>query len=153
MKMRLVLCAATILVASSAEARTMKCAKVTKADIESQFTAFNDAWQTGDPDKVTALFSKNAVLLATVAAKPRTTHAGIRDYFVGFLKNSPVGHIQTSTITLGCNKATRVGTWDVTLTNPKTHKKSVAKARYSFIYRYEDGHWMISHLHSSLLPA
>ena len=29
---------------------------------------------------------------------------------------------------------------------------SVAKARYSFIYSFEDGKWMISHHHSSLMP-
>merc|ERR1712029_128236 len=29
---------------------------------------------------------------------------------------------------------------------------SKVKARYSFVYVYEDGKWMISHHHSSLMP-
>jgi uncharacterized protein (TIGR02246 family) len=136
-----------------AQARTVQCAPVDKAMVEAQFVRFNDAWATKDPDKVTALFSPKAVLLPTLSDKERTTPAGIRDYFVGFLKKSPVGQIDTSTIRAGCNKATRAGNWSVTLTDPATGKKSVAHARYTFVYTYKDGQWMIAHLHSSLLPA
>jgi uncharacterized protein (TIGR02246 family) len=101
---------------------------------------------------VTALFADDAVLLATVANKPRTDHAGIRDYFVSFLKNSPVGTINSSTIKTGCNWALRAGTWTVVLTNPETGAKTDVKARYSFLYEYEKGQWKIEHLHSSAMP-
>jgi len=74
--------------------------------------------------------------------------SGERDYFVGFLKGSPVGRIDTSTVKLGCNTASRLGTWTVTLTDAKTD----VKARYSFIYKYQDGRWWIDHLHSSKMP-
>jgi hypothetical protein len=87
-----------------------------------------------------------------VSNTPRTDHDGIRDYFVGFLKPSPVGTITSSTIDIGCNKATRVGTWTVTMTDPATGTKSEVKARYSFIYRLDGGEWKIDHLHSSMLP-
>lgn len=139
-------------VASAGEARP-QCAPVNNATVEKQFDRFNAAWATKDPDKVTALFASDAVLLPTLSGKERTTTAGIRDYFVGFLKKSPVGHIDSSTIRTACNKATRSGNWSVTLTDPATHKTSVAKARYSFVYRYQDGQWLISHLHSSLMPG
>ncbi|GIU67847.1 SgcJ/EcaC family oxidoreductase [Candidatus Phycosocius spiralis] len=128
------------------------CAPATPAAVEGLFTQFNSAWATKDPAKVTNLFTKDAVLLATVSNKPRTTPAAINDYFVGFLKNSPVGTIQTSTVSIGCNIATRLGTWDVALTNPETKAVTVVKARYSFIYKYEDGAWKIYHLHSSMMP-
>ena len=101
---------------------------------------------------VTQLFTKDAVLLATVSNTPRTDHAGIRDYFVGFLKPSPVGTINSSTVKLGCNSAARVGTWTVTVTDPSTGAKTDIKARYSFLYRIEDGKWKIDHLHSSMMP-
>jgi len=138
--------------AASAQGKTMQCAPVSDATVAAQFDRFNAAWATKDPDKVTALFAPDAVLLPTLSGEERKTSAGIRDYFVGFLKKSPVGHIDTSTIRTGCNKATRTGNWSVTLTDPKTHKTSVAKARYTFIYRYQSGQWMIAHLHSSLMP-
>ncbi len=137
----------------AAEARTAapRCAPVTTAAVEAQFDKFNAAWATKNPDTVTALFGKDAVLLATVSNKPRTDAAGIRDYFVKFLQNSPVGTITSSTVDLGCNMATRVGTWTVTFTDAAGAKTDVL-ARYTFIYKYEGGKWMIDHLHSSMLP-
>jgi len=137
---------------STAGARSMQCAPVSRDTIEAQFKRFNDSWQTRDPGKVTALFSPDAVLLATVSNKPRTTHAEIRDYFDHFLRSRPVAKIDTSTVRLSCNTATRVGTWTITLTDPKTHKKSDVHARYSFVYKFDRGRWWIEHLHSSLMP-
>jgi len=152
----LIASAATLLAAAPAAAQGMgksqRCAPVTKAAVEQQFTAFNQAWATKNPDRVAALFAPDAVLLPTVSNQPRTTPAGVRDYFVGFLKASPVGRIDTSTVQLGCNKASRVGTWTVTLTDPQTGAKTDVKARYSFIYKYQGGRWWIDHLHSSKMP-
>lgn len=128
------------------------CHKLSEAQLDAQFTAFNGAWATKNPDTVTALFDDDAVLLATVANVPRTDHAGIRDYFVKFLKGSPVGQINTSTIKSGCNWALRAGTWTVTLTDPATGAKNDVRARYSFLYQFEDGQWKIEHLHSSAMP-
>ncbi len=140
------------LAAAPAAARSTTCAPVTTAAVESLYAKFSAAWATKNPDTVTALFGKDAVLLATVSNKPRTTSPEIRDYFVSFLKNSPVGTIDTSTIDLGCNMATRVGTWTVKLTNPADGQVTNVRARYSFIYKYEGGKWMIDHLHSSRMP-
>lgn len=142
---------AMVAVPAAAQTRTVACTAVTEAQIADQFARFNAAWASRSPDTVTALFTKDAVLLATVSNTPRTDHAGIRDYFVGFLKNNPVGTVTSSTIDIGCNQATRVGTWTVTFTDAAGMKTDV-KARYSFIYRYDDGEWKIDHLHSSMLP-
>ena len=136
----------------SAAARSMQCAPASKATIEAQFKRFNESWQTHDPKEVTALFSPDAVLLATVSNKPRTTHPEIRDYFDHFLLSRPIAKINTSTVWVDCNTASRVGTWTIALTDPKTHKKSDVHARYSFLYEFEQGQWRIKHLHSSLMP-
>lgn len=138
--------------AQAKSSKAPKCAKVTEANVEGLFAEFNNAWATKNPDTVTSLFTKDAVLLATVSNKPRLNHAEIRDYFVGFLKPSPVGTINTSTIKLGCNTAARLGTWTVTVTDATTGAKTDIKARYSFMYRIEDGKWKIDHLHSSMMP-
>lgn len=146
--------AAIASLATTAEAKSakMNCVAVTPAQVESLFADFSGAWATKDPVKVTSLFTRDAVLLATLSNKPRTNLADINDYFVSFLKGSPVGTINSSTIKLGCNTAARLGTWTVTLTNAQTGAKSDVRARYSFIYRIEDGQWKIDHLHSSMMP-
>jgi uncharacterized protein (TIGR02246 family) len=139
--------------ATPVEARARAvCARATPAALDAKFAEFNAAWATKNPDTVTALFDDDAVLLATVANVPRTDPAGIRDYFVKFLKNSPVGAIDTSTIKSGCNWALRMGTWTVTLTDPASGAKTDVKARYTFLYQFEGGQWKIEHLHSSAMP-
>jgi uncharacterized protein (TIGR02246 family) len=136
----------------SAKPAGATCAPVTTATVESQFKVFNDAWASKNPDTVTALFARDAVLLATVSNTPRTNPEAIKDYFVSFLKGDPVGTINTSTIKLGCNMAVRMGTWTVGLTNQNSGMRNDVKARYTFIYAYEDGQWKIAHLHSSMMP-
>lgn len=142
---------ATPALAQRTKARTMTCTTITEAQAEKLFTEFDAAWATRDPKKVTNLFGKDAVLLATVSNKPRITRDEIEDYFVGFLKNGPRGTIKTSTYDIGCNTVSRVGTWDVALTYPDG-KTTVVNARYTFIYKYEGGQWKIDHLHSSKMP-
>ena len=63
-----------------------------------------------------------------------------------------MGHIDTSTVEIDCETASRVGTWTVTLTDPTTGARRDVAARYSFIYRWQDGQWKIDHLHSSMMP-
>ncbi len=138
-------------VLAKSTART-SCVTPAAAQVSGWFDGFNAAWATKDPARVTSLFAKDAVLLATVSNKPRTTPAEVEDYFVKFLKNSPVGSIDTSTIRTGCNIAYRVGTWTVKLTDPASGKVTDVKARYSFIYKREAGTWKIEHLHSSMMP-
>ena len=129
------------------------CAPVTAEAVNAQFARFNDAWQTHDPDAVTALFGANASLLPTVSGRMRTDAAGIRDYFVHFLEGRPFGTINESETTIGCNIATRSGNWTVRLTNAESGAVSEVSARFTFIYTYEHGDWKIHHLHSSVRPA
>jgi uncharacterized protein (TIGR02246 family) len=137
---------------AATKGNTQRCMPVSVKSVEGQFAKFNAAWASKDPAKVTALFTRDAVLLPTVSNTPRTTPEGINNYFVKFLEGSPVGTINSSTVKLGCNMASRLGTWTVTFTDAKTGAKSDVKARYSFIYRMEGGVWKIDHLHSSMMP-
>ncbi|GAA4032729.1 hypothetical protein GCM10022281_10490 [Sphingomonas rosea] len=137
---------------ASATSQTARCVPVGATTADDQFARFNAAWASGNPDTVTDLFSRDAVLLATVSNVPRTDRAGIRDYFVSFLKGKPVGTITTSNVRQGCDMLVRTGTWTVALTNQNSGVRNNVKARYTFIYKMEDGAWKIAHLHSSMMP-
>ena len=136
----------------AAKAKASNCHRMSAAQADAQFNTFNAAWASKDPAKVTALFDDDAVLLATVANVPRTDPAGINDYFVKFLRGSPVGTVNSTSIKSGCNWLLRMGTWTVALTDPVTGAKTDVKARYTFLYQFEDGKWKIEHLHSSAMP-
>ena len=53
-------------------------------NISSLFEVWNNALQTGDPNKVAELYEPNAILLPTVSNKVRHNHEEIADYFVHF---------------------------------------------------------------------
>ena len=144
--------APTVAMAEQSVPTAATCPGATVADIDGQFARFSEAWATLDPDAVTALFTADPVLLATVSNQPRTTPALVRDYFVSFLKNKPVARIDTDTTEIDCRTASRVGTWTVTLIDPATGAVRDVAARYSFIYRFEGNEWKIDHLHSSMMP-
>jgi uncharacterized protein (TIGR02246 family) len=126
------------------------CVATTKTQIAELFDRWEKSLLTKNPDVVANNYDNDAVLLPTLSNFPRTTHEGIREYFKEFLEKSPRGVIDTRQIKLLCNEAYDVGTYTFYLTDhgePKT-----VHARYSFIYHYHDGKWLIAHHHSSLMP-
>jgi len=122
--------------------------KITEPEVKNLFSLWNDALATLDPDAVTARYSKNALLLPTVSDTPRDSAALIKDYFVGFLKKEPQGTILESNVQIGNNWCQDAGIYEFTM----GANGSTVKARYSFVYVYEDGQWKISHHHSSVMP-
>jgi len=120
---------------------------ITKAEVRNLFNLWNDALATGDPATVAKRYSKEGVLLPTLSDVPRNDFEGIKDYFVHFLEKKPTGNILEGEIFVGNNWAQDAGIYEFTFADG-----SKVKARYSFVYVYENGEWMISHHHSSLMP-
>ena len=132
----------------SAFAQTsVSCVTTDEKKIAALFDRWNESLKTLDPDKVVANYSTDAVLLPTVSNTPRTTPAEIRDYFVKFLKNEPQGTIDRRIVKIACNEAKDVGIYTF-----KFKDGSKVTARYSFVYEFENGKWLIDHHHSSAMP-
>jgi len=133
---------------SSMMPEEMKAAAITEPEVKNLFHLWNDALATLDPSAVTSRYATDAVLLPTVSDVPRNTADKINDYFVNFLEKEPQGVILESNVEIGHNWCSDVGIYEFTMgaTGDKV------KARYSFIYKYEDGQWKISHHHSSVMP-
>ncbi|VWB88132.1 SgcJ/EcaC family oxidoreductase [Burkholderia lata] len=123
------------------------CAPATEQEVAALFTRWNDSLLTGDPDKVVANYAPDGVLLPTVSNEPRTNPAAIHDYFVKFLKSKPNGTIDKRIIKIGCNVAQDVGTYTFKFADGKT-----VHARYTYVYEWENGKWLIAHHHSSAMP-
>ncbi len=116
--------------------------------VRSLFKLWNDALASEDPRIVAKRYAKEAVLLPTVSDEPRMDSKGIEDYFVSFLKLKPQGDILISKVHVGPGWAQDAGIYEFTL--GATNKK--VKARYSFVYVYEDDQWKVLHHHSSQMP-
>lgn len=122
--------------------------EVNEEQVKNLFHLWNDALATGDSEAVADRYAKDAVLLPTVSDLPRNNRKLIVDYFDNFLKLEPQGVILESNVMMGANWCQDAGIYEFTLgaTGDKV------KARYSFIYVFEDGKWKIAHHHSSKMP-
>jgi uncharacterized protein (TIGR02246 family) len=121
---------------------------ITVPEVQALFKLWNDALATLNSTTVAKRYSKKPCLLPTVSDVPRTDFAGLKDYFDAFLTKKPQGVILDSNVFIGNNWAQDAGIYKFTL--GATGQK--VKARYSFIYVFEDGEWMIQHHHSSVMP-
>ena len=121
---------------------------ITKIEVKNLFQLWNNALLTRNPDTVARRYAKEAVLLPTVSDVPRDTHELIEDYFVNFLAKGPEGQILESFVQIGQNWCSDVGIYEFYFRD--TGDKVMG--RYSFVYTFEDGMWMISHHHSSMMP-
>ncbi len=128
----------------------VRCVNVKTDEIKKLFYRWNNSLQTKNPDIVVKNYANNAVLLPTLSHKIHQNTADIRQYFVDFLKNSPSGKINRRVIRTGCNSATDSGIYTFTFTNQGKQKK--VPARYSFVYEYINGKWLIVSHHSSKMP-
>jgi len=134
--------------AASAQTQTgATCAPANEKQIAALFDRWNDSLRTLDADKVVANYASDGVLLPTVSNEPRTNPAEIRDYFVKFLKSEPQGKIDRRIIKIGCNLAQDVGTYTFKFKDGQT-----VNARYTYVYEWENGQWLIAHHHSSAMP-
>ena len=121
---------------------------INKAEVLNLFHLWNDALATGDSSLVASRYAAKGVLLPTVSDLPRYDFDGIKDYFDAFLLKKPQGERLESFVTIGTNWCQDAGLYEFTLgaTGDKV------KARYSFVYVYEEGQWKIAHHHSSQMP-
>jgi uncharacterized protein (TIGR02246 family) len=147
-----VVCATMLGVAIAQAQSTMTCVQDTPAQIAALFDRWNESLATHDPDKVVANYAPDAVLLSTLSNVPRTDSAGMKEYFIHFVERNPRATIDTRTIRIGCNSASDVGTYTFLLTGKTPGTTETVKARYSFIYEWRDGRWLIVHHHSSIMP-
>jgi len=135
-------------VSASAQTQTgATCAPVNEKEVAALFDRWNDSLRTLDPDKVVANYATDGVLLPTVSNQARTNPAEIRDYFVKFLKGAPQGKIDRRIIKIGCNVAQDVGTYSFKFKDGQT-----VNARYTYVYEWQNGKWLIAHHHSSAMP-
>mmetsp|Transcript_27500 Transcript_27500/g.31373 ORF Transcript_27500/g.31373 Transcript_27500/m.31373 type:complete len:207 (-) Transcript_27500:283-903(-) len=125
-----------------------KTPAISTSEVKALFGLWNDALVALDPDAIAKRYASTTILLPTVSDLPRSDYEGIRTYFVEFCKRKPSGEILESTIIQGDDYCMDAGIYEFTMgtTGDKV------KARYTFVYTYEEGEWKIAHHHSSVMP-
>jgi len=118
-------------------------------DIRSLLLEWADAVRMGDPDGLLSLYAPDAVLLPTVSAHIRRSPEEIRDYFVKFLSHEPRCEIETAHAQFYEGTALCSGTYSFCLASGPVR---TVPARFTFVYRWTAGRWLIVTHHSSALP-
>lgn len=109
------------------------------------------ALSSGDANQITALYDREAVLLATFSDELDTAKE-IKTYFVGLLQKPDlkVAFNAQNVRVLDDNTATNSGLYTFSYSeNGKTVK---VPARYTFLYEKKGDRWMIVEHHSSVRP-
>ncbi|GAX12145.1 hypothetical protein FisN_1Hh070 [Fistulifera solaris] len=117
-------------------------------EIRKLFDKWNQALATGNPKKVAACYSSEAILIPTIRDEPRNTTQSIVDYFDIFLRRKPQAEIVGGRIKIGDGWAKDVGIYEFKFLDDGTSMM----ARYSFFYVKENGTWKILNHHSSFMP-
>lgn len=132
------------------------CAPVDAKKVRELFSEWNKALQDETAARVVALYAADATLLPTVENGPYTkADGGIKAYFVHFVERKPVATIDEAkrTIKTGCNVAYDIGLYSFEVNGEHTTNRETIQARYTFIYKWDGGRWLIAHHHSSKQPV
>jgi uncharacterized protein (TIGR02246 family) len=109
------------------------------------------AIESRSPENVLKLYHSDGSLWGTLSPVLRQGHQAIFEYFVKFLQREDLKcEFTDGTIRIRDDYAffsgSYVFTWKV------SGKTVVLPARFSFVYKKEDGTWLIMEHHSSLFP-
>ena len=130
------------------------------SDAKQQVAAATKAWIDGmgahDQDRVVSLYASDAVLWGTTSPTVRDNPTSIREYF-NFLRTAPPhykGVLGDQRIRVYGDTAINTGSY--TFSGPAVDAAGVPisrPARFRFVYRYQEGRWLIVDHHSSAVPA
>jgi len=104
------------------------------------------------PIDMANLYARDGVLLGTVAERIHRGTEDIKDYFDMFLTKQPCGEFDEIIIQDYGMGVIADGLYTFTLTNDSGEQEEV-KARFTYVFKEEDGQWKISTHHSSIDPG
>jgi uncharacterized protein (TIGR02246 family) len=119
-------------------------------EIELALTNWLNVLADGNSVKMTDLYLENGVLLGTLAKEIKQGHEQLQQYFEMFLKKNPIGSIDTFILQNFGDICISDGTYTFEL-DGENGRESVA-ARYTYVWKKENGKWMIATHHSSVNP-
>lgn len=124
-----------------------------RADIAATTQAWIDGMTRHNIDAVVALYDADAVLWGTRSPTIRDNPVAVREYF-NILRTVPPSYkavLGEEHIRVYGDIAINTGSY--TFSEVRDGKEVVRPARFSFVFRNRNGHWLIVDHHSSAVPA
>jgi uncharacterized protein (TIGR02246 family) len=123
-----------------------------KEDVASAMEMWATTFSAESPDRIVALYDREAVLWGTLSPTRRDGTEAIRDYFVRAFAALPARKVAFRDPFIRVYGDTAINTGYYTITWEKDGQTKTLPARYSFTYLRRDGGWMIVDHHSSAVP-
>ena len=122
---------------------------VVAREVEKWTTVFAE----NNPDSITALYSKDAVLWGTLSPTVRSDPAALKAYFVGAFQALPKATVKFGDQLIRVYGDTAVNTGYYTFSYTKDGETKSIPARYSFTFVKDGSDCKIVDHHSSAMPA
>jgi len=124
-----------------------------KEDVAAAVAKWADAFSAETPDRVLALYDREAVLWGTLSPTRRDNPEAIRDYMVNAFKALPEHKVSFGDQLIRVYGDIAINSGYYTFTYNKDGESKSLPARYSFVYAKRNGRWMIVDHHSFAMPA
>jgi uncharacterized protein (TIGR02246 family) len=111
-----------------------------------------DAFNSRQPQRVQALYARDAVFWGTSSPVLRNTPELIAEYFAG-LPSRPNERVERGPSSPRVYGDLAIDSGSYTFTDMREGQPVRRPARFTFVYRRENGRWMIVDHHSSAAPA
>ncbi len=124
-----------------------------KEDVAAATAKWAEAFSEEKPDRILALYDKEAVLWGTLSPKRRDNPEAIQDYMVTAFAALPGHRVSFGDQLIRVYGNTAINTGYYAFTYTKDGETKTLPARYSFTYVKRNGRWMIVDHHSSAMPV
>jgi len=124
-----------------------------KEEVAAAAAKWAEAFSADTPDRILALYDREALLWGTLSPKRRDDPEAIRDYMVNAFKALPGHKVSFGDQLIRVYRDTAINTGYYTFTYVKDGESKSLPARYSFVYAKRNGQWMIVDHHSSAMPV
>jgi uncharacterized protein (TIGR02246 family) len=120
---------------------------------QANFKSWNDALQTKDPAAVASMYSaRHLSFLPTVSPAHIRDIEGTENYFTAFVAKDPFGTVTDESVQVYENGSAYLHSGMYTFDLGQGSDRAPVEARFSYMWRLEDGAWKITHHHSSARP-
>ena len=120
-------------------------------DVAAATAAWVAAYNTRDPARITALYDPEAVLWGTTSPTIRRGPAAVADYFKDAAKR-PDARVAIADQNVRVIGDVAINSGSYSFTDFREGKNVTSPARFTFVFRYRDGRWLIADHHSSRTP-
>jgi uncharacterized protein (TIGR02246 family) len=130
---------------------TLRGAAGPKDEVAAATSAWVEAFASHDARRIAALYAPDAIFWGTNSPTIRDTPEMIREYFEN-LKNRPTARIELNEQHIRLYGDIAINSGRYSVHEVKDGQATVRPLRFSFVYRRQEGRWLIVDHHSSVLP-